>query len=176
MIPEASLRPREHGLVPEGEGWFVVNAREVRWLDDGELGVYTPFSGDPSFPSIGINLCVLQPGQPNCMYHGEDEQEDFLVLAGECLLLVEGEERTLAPWDFVHLPAWTEHVLVGAGDGPCAVLLIGSRSDGGVRYPRADVALRHKAGVEQETTKPEEAYARFTTGRKTRYQPGWLPE
>jgi quercetin dioxygenase-like cupin family protein len=108
VTDEARLDRTEAGLLPQGDGWFVVNAREARWLDDGELGVYTPFAGEVRFPRIGINLAVLQPGQPSCMYHGEDEQEDFLVLAGECLLLVEGQERRLRAWDFVHCPPWTE--------------------------------------------------------------------
>jgi uncharacterized cupin superfamily protein len=95
------------------------------------------------------------------MYHGEDIQEDFLVLSGECLLLVEGQERRLQAWDFVHCPAWTEHVFVGAGDGPCAVLMVGARPDVGVVYPVADVALRHGAGVTRETRSPDEAYAPF---------------
>ena len=95
MVPEAPLEPNEHGgLAPRGEGWFVVNAREARWRD-GHFGAYTRFEGEPRFEQLGINLSLLWPGQPSCMYHGEDEQEDFLVLSGECLLLVEGEERRL---------------------------------------------------------------------------------
>ena len=104
MVPEAPLERRDGGLAPRGEGWFVLNAKEARWLD-GDFGAFTRFEGDVRFPQIGINIGVLQPGQPACMYHGEDEQEDFLVLAGECLLLVEGQERRLRAWDFVHCPA-----------------------------------------------------------------------
>src|SRR5713101_1090707 len=102
------------------------------------------------------------------MYHGEDAQEDFLVLSGECLLLVEGEERPLKAWDFVHFPAWTEHVIVGAGSGPCAILMVGSRIKDGVVYPVSDVALKHGAGVGQETAKPPEAYAKFPEWEKRR--------
>jgi len=175
VIEEAGLRPTEHGQVPETDGWFVVNARDVHWQDDGEMGVYTPFAGDVRFPSVGINLAVLQPGQPNCMYHREGEQEDFLVLRGECLLLVEGQERRLHAWDFVHCPPWTEHVLVGAGDGPCVVLMVGSRTpDSGVVYPRSELALRHGAGVETETDTPAEAYRRFPESRPIAYREGWL--
>ena len=118
---EAKLAHTAYGLVPEGEGWFVLNARDARWGESGELGRYTPFEGegDARFPELGINVSVLQPGQPSCMYHREDAQEDFLVLAGEAILVIEGEERRLAAWDFVHCPAWTEHVIVGAGEGPC---------------------------------------------------------
>jgi uncharacterized cupin superfamily protein len=126
---------------------------------------------------VGINLAVLEPGQPNCMYHREDEQEDFLVLSGRCLVLVEGEERELRAWDFVHCPAWTDHVFVGAGDEPCAILMIGTRTpDAGVVYPESELAKRHGAGVERETDSPDEAYSRFPD-RKTpaAYRDGWLP-
>jgi uncharacterized cupin superfamily protein len=160
MIPEAPLRKTEAGLVPEGDGWFVLNAREARWRA-GDFGAYTRFEGDARFPQVGINIGVLEPGQPSCMYHREDNQEDFLVLAGECLLLIEGEERQLRAWDFVHCPGWTEHVFVGAGDGPCAILAIGARMGRDIVYPRAEVGLRHGAGVEEETQEPDVAYARF---------------
>jgi uncharacterized cupin superfamily protein len=176
MVDEARLGDSEHGKVPQGEGWFVVNARQARWLDDGEMGVYTKFEGAARFPLVGINLAVLEPGQPSSMYHGEDEQEDFLVLSGECLLLIEGEERRLRAWDFVHCPAWTEHVFVGAGDGPCAILMIGTRLVDDVVYPRNELALQHGAGVERETKSPQDAYARFETGKPIAYRDGWLPD
>jgi uncharacterized cupin superfamily protein len=173
MIPEASLRRTDNGLVPEGAGWFVVNAREALWKE-GAFGAYTRFEGDARFEQIGVNIGVLQPGQPACMYHGEEDQEDFLVLSGECLLLIEGEERPLRAWDFVHCPSWTEHVFVGAGAGPCAILAVGGRSGKDVVYPRAEVALRHGAGVEQETTSGAEAYAAFPDDTETPYRDGWL--
>jgi uncharacterized cupin superfamily protein len=151
-IPEAPLEDGGHGLVPQGDGWFVVNAREAAW-QEGVFGAYTRFEGEARFPQLGINLSVLSPGQPSCMYHGENEQEDFLVLAGECLLLVEGEERRLRAWDFVHCPAWTEHVFVGAGTGECLLLAVGTRTEGaGVVYPVSELAQRHGAGVAREAT------------------------
>ncbi len=172
MVPEAELVQSEHGLVPQGEGWFVVNAREARWWHTDELGSYCPFEGDARFEQLGININVLPPGQPNCMYHAENRQEDFLVLAGECLLLVEGEERHLSAWDFVHCPPGTEHVFVGAGTAPCVLLAVGARAPGSeVRYPVSELALRHGAGVETETPDPAEAYARFA-----RPEPGTLRE
>ena len=128
------------------------------------------------FSELGINLHVIWPGQPNCMYHGESDQEDFLVLHGECLLLVEGEERRLGAWDFVHFPPWTEHVLVGAGEGPCVILMTGSRKpDGAVRYPVSELARKHGAGVEEETTEPREAYARFPRFERARVPDLELP-
>ncbi len=175
MVPETSYEQTETGVLPRGEGWFVVNAREAAWREDSHFGAYTRFEGDVRFPQIGINIGILAPGQPACMYHGEDEQEDFLVLSGECLLLVEGQERRLKAWDFVHCPAWTEHVFVGAGDGPCAVLAIGGRSGGDVIYPESELARRHKAGVERETKDPEQAYAAFPKDGPGQYREGWLP-
>jgi uncharacterized cupin superfamily protein len=174
MVPQAPLERREGGLAPAGDGWFVLNARDAAWRD-GHFGAYTRFEGEAArFPEIGVNIGVLAPGQPACHYHGEDAQEDFLVLSGECLLLIEGEERRLRAWDFVHCPAWTEHVLVGAGDGPCTVLAIGSRARDAVVYPVSELALRHGAGVERETRDPEEAYAAIPDDRPVAYRDGWL--
>jgi uncharacterized cupin superfamily protein len=174
MVPEAPLQPGEGGLAPRGAGWFVVNAREARWME-GHFGAFTRFEGDARFPAVGINIGVLAPGQPSCMYHGEDEQEDFLVLWGECLLLIEGEERPLRAWDFVHCPAWTEHVFVGAGDGPCAILAVGTRLRDGVVYPSSELARRHGAGVEHEVRDPEQAYAGLPPDAAVGYREGWLP-
>jgi uncharacterized cupin superfamily protein len=174
MVPEAPLEPSDGGLVPAGEGWFVPNALDARWLE-GHFGAYTRFEGDARFPSVGINIGVLAPGQAACWYHGEDEQEDFLVLSGECLLLIEGEERRLKRWDFVHCPAWTEHVFVGAGDGPCAILAMGTRLTDSVVYPVSELARRHAAGVERETRDPREAYADLPRDVATPYRDGWLP-
>jgi len=161
VVPEAGYEKAENGIVPKGEGWFVLNARDAAWRDS-DFGAYTRFEGDVHFPQIGINISVLVPGQPSCMYHGEDEQEDFLVLSGECLLIVEGQERKLVAWDFVHCPPWTEHIFVGTGEAPCLILAVGARGEGrGLRYPVDDTALRHGAGVSEETSSPREAYARF---------------
>jgi len=127
------------------------------------LGFFAPFEGENvRFPQLGINLGILRPGEPSCMYHGEDTQEDFLVLAGECILIVEGQERPLRTWDFVHCPPWTEHVFVGTGDRPCLLLAVGHREKGrGLRYPVNETALEHGAGVEAETPDPNEPYARY---------------
>jgi len=174
MVPEAPLQPAEGGLVPEGEGWFVLNARDARWLD-GQFGAYTRFEGDARFPQLGFNIAVLKPGQPACWYHAEADQEDFLVLSGECLVLIEGEERRLKAWDFVHCPAWTEHVFVGAGDGPCAILAVGTRTGGGVVYPVSDLAQRHRASVDHEIREPGQAYADVPPDEPVGYRDGWLP-
>ena len=175
MVPEAPLEHTEHGQEPGGEVWFVLNARDAKWLD-GHFGAYTRFEGgEARFKQLGFNIGVLAPGQAACYYHGEDEQEDFLVLSGECVLLIEGEERPLRQWDFVHCPNWTEHVFVGAGDGPCAILAVGTRSGGDVIYPRSELALRHGAGVENETREPRQAYAEIPPDAEVAYRDGWLP-
>jgi uncharacterized cupin superfamily protein len=176
-VPEAPLERCEGGLVPRGPGWFVVNAREAQWVHTDELGSAVVFEGDDRFAHFGINIQVLAPGQPNCMYHGENQQEDFLVLSGECLLIVEGEERRLRAWDFVHCPPWTNHVFVGAGDGPCAILMVGARlEDEELIYPVDDAASRHRAGVEKETPDPSVAYAAYPPSEPGPYREGALPD
>jgi uncharacterized cupin superfamily protein len=179
MVPEAPLEQTDAGLVPGGEGWFILNAQEAHWRDREGRGKSLPFEGPTDFPQVGITLFVLGPGEPIGMYHWEANQEDFLVLSGEGLLLVEGDERPLRQWDFVHCPAGTKHIILGAGDAPCVVLAVGAREDqadadwGG--YSVDEVALRHGAGVVHETSDAEEAYKRFPKPVPTRYQDGWLP-
>jgi uncharacterized cupin superfamily protein len=179
MVPESPLESTEHGLVPKGEGWFVLNARQARWRPSQGRGAYCVFEGEPEFSQVGIHLVALAPGEPMAMYHWEADQEDFLVLAGEALLIVEGEERPLRQWDFVHCPAGTKHVVIGAGEASCLVLAVGARGrstgpDWGA-YPVDEVALSHGAGVDHETSLPDEAYQRFPEREPSRYREGWLP-
>jgi uncharacterized cupin superfamily protein len=168
-MDEARLERSEFGNWPASEGWFAVNLRDAAWMTSDDFGAACIFEGEAApFAQVGYTLAVLAPGQPSGMYHREDDQEDFLVLSGECLLLVEGEERRLGAWDFVHCPAGTEHIFVGAGDGPCVIFMAGAREHrGSAVYPRDEVALRHGAGVEAETSESKEAYARFA-----KWQPG----
>jgi uncharacterized cupin superfamily protein len=179
MIREARLEHTETGLVPVEEGWFVFNAREARWHCGEGRGARLAFDGETEFPQVGINLFVLAPGDAMAMYHWEADQEDFLVLSGEALLIVEGVERPLRRWDFVHCPAETRHTIVGAGDAPCAVLAVGAREHqsnadwGG--YPVDEAAVRHGAGVDRETNEVREAYARFPSREPTGCREGWLP-
>jgi uncharacterized cupin superfamily protein len=170
MVPEASMEQTEAGLVPKGDGWFVVNAKEARWFEHEKFGSGTVFEGEPEFKQLGINIGVLEPGQPSCLYHRENAQEDFLVLWGQCLLLVEGEERPLNAWDFVHCPPWTDHVFVGGGDGTCGILAVGSRGSEEIVYPVSEVAARHGASVETETPNAKEAYAPFGRSVEARYR------
>ena len=186
VVPEASVEQTEEGgLVPKGEGWFVLNARDSRWYNaEGRSAVCTfegEQEGELEFPQLGINVNVLEPGQFMAMYHWEADQEDFLVVSGEALLIVEGEERPLRAWDFVHCPAETKHVIVGAGNAPSVVLAVGARSErsrgpewGG--YTVDEAALRHGAGTEQATTKADEAYAKWPRRQPAPYREGWLPD
>jgi uncharacterized cupin superfamily protein len=176
-VPEAPLRRTTYGLVPDGDGWFVLNACETRWRDYGPLGAACDFEGKRPFKQLGINLNVLNPGEPMSMYHRENHQEGFLVLAGECLLIVEGEERPLKAWDFFHSPGGTAHVIVGAGDGPAVVLAVGARGGRkGIVYLAEPAALAHDAGVKEETMKSAEAYAGFPHSARSLYREGWLPK
>jgi uncharacterized cupin superfamily protein len=160
-VPETELVQTENGLVPKGQGWFVLNAREAQWWQRDGRGVLCEFEGAGlegalDFEQLGINVTVLGPNEPMSMYHFENDQEDFLVLAGEALLICEGDERPLHQWDFVHCPAGTEHTIVGAGDSQCVVLAVGARDrsvgpDWGA-YTVEEAAIRHCAGVEAETT------------------------
>src|SRR5437867_2362434 len=156
MVPQAPLEPTEHGLVPTSDGWFVLNARETRWWDREGRGVAGDFDGEPEFPfpQLGIAVYVLGPGEPMAMYHWEADQEDFLVVSGEALLIVEGEERSLRAWDFVHCPPETKHVIIGAGSGPCLVIAIGARERDSLGFTVDEVAKRHGASVEEDTRDP----------------------
>jgi uncharacterized cupin superfamily protein len=145
-------------------------------MDTGPLGLFCNFEGKRRFKQLGINLNVLEPGQPMGLYHRENAQESFLVLAGTCLLIVEGEERELRTWDFFHCPPQTEHIILGAGNGQSVVLAVGARGRGrkGIVYPVSEVALKHEAGVAEETTKPQEAYADRPKWNRVEYREGWL--
>jgi uncharacterized cupin superfamily protein len=162
-VPEAPLEESGSGLAPAGDGWFVVNVRDTAWVTTETFGSTGVFESPKSWlPQVGIHLRVLEPGQPNGLYHSESQQEAFLVLSGECRLLVEGEERLLRPWDFVHSPAGTEHIFVGAGEGPCVILMAGARTDDEqLHYPVSELAARYGASAEAETNDPDQAYARF---------------
>ncbi len=155
------------------DGWFVVNVKDTPWFGTEGLGKVCIFE-DPQnrFPQTGIRIYILEPGKPNCRYHREGAQENILVLSGRAKLLVNGEERPLAPWDFVHLPAGVTHVCVGDGDGPCALLMIGHRPDPNpLWYPKLPLAARYGAEAPEETADPKVAYSDLV-----RWQPADTPE
>jgi uncharacterized cupin superfamily protein len=173
VVDEAPLKETEHGRAAEGGGWFVLNARDARWQHN-EMRSMCRFGGegDAHFDDLGVGLYWLEPGQPMSMYHHEAGQEDFLVLRGACLLIVEGQERELRPWDLVHCPPRTPHTIVAAGTEPALVLGVGARKErGSARYPADPVAQRHGAGVAEATASAEEAYRAFSPPR-----PGPAPE
>jgi uncharacterized cupin superfamily protein len=169
-VPEARLEDFGSGLAPAGEGWFVVNVRDAEWWTSKHFGSGTGFENKASeFPQLGINVAVLEPGRPSSLYHSESQQEDFLVLTGECKVLVEGEERALVPWDFVHCPAGTEHAFVGTGDGPCVVLMVGARTpDEKLLYPASELAAKYGASAEETTPDSKQAYAPFERDQRAR--------
>jgi quercetin dioxygenase-like cupin family protein len=165
VVDEARLEQVDSGLAPVTEGWFVVNARDAAWVRNDYFSSVTIFEADDVvlqgrpdleqqiFPQLGFTLRVGSPGKPFGFYHAESDQEDFLVLHGECILVIEDEERHLRAWDFVHCPPGTGHVFIGAGDGPCVLVAVGARTDASKTvYPRSEPALRHGARVETETT------------------------
>ena len=178
VIPEAPLESTDTGIVQAGPGWFVVSARDARWRYAEGRGAVCPFGDEAEFPQVGVNLYVLAKGEAMGMYHWEADQEDFLVLSGEGLLLVEGQERPLQSWDLVHCPPQTKHIILGAGDDPCVVLAIGAREHqagadwGG--YPVEEIATRHSVGVAEETTDAGKAYAGLAHRRPTHAREEWL--
>jgi uncharacterized cupin superfamily protein len=178
VVGEATTEQFPEGLGAAGPGWFVLNARDARWWQRQGLGRWADLEGDGDFAQLGIRVAVLQPGEPSGMYHAESGQENFLVVSGECLLVIEGEERCLKQWDFVHCPPWTGHTFIGTGDGPCVLVTVGARKDGDeILYPVNEVAAKHGASVEVETPLPTEAYAPYP--REPEFQPyreGDLPE
>jgi uncharacterized cupin superfamily protein len=184
MVPEAPLDETAAGLVPGGSGWFVMNARDARWFQRPgrsslPLTGSDEFEAETYFPMLGMSIQVLSPGEANAIYHWETEQEDFLVLAGEALLIVEGQERPLRQWDFVHCPPETRHVFVGAGDRPCVILAASSRQfqkDGPWGWYTVDeAARRHNASPDEETQDLDVAYARVAPSKPARYREGLLP-
>jgi uncharacterized cupin superfamily protein len=140
--------------------WYVRNVADSDWFVNEKFGNHTMLV--PHDSQVGVRVHVHEPGKPSTLYHRESEQEGFLVIEGECRLIVEGEERLLRRWDYFHCPPGTTHSFVGAGDRPCVLVTVGRRSeDGTIHYARDETALRHGAGVEEETDSPGEAYAPF---------------
>jgi uncharacterized cupin superfamily protein len=179
-VPEARLEDSGSGLAPASDGWFVVNVRDAEWwtTENGEKqssGSACVFGNQEfSFRQFGFNLSVLEPDEPNGLYHSENQQEAFLVLSGECRLLVEGEERLLQPWDFFHSPAGTEHIFVGAGDGPCVILMVGARTeDEQLFYPVSELAARYGASAKEATSDFRQAYGDAGFERSRRERPSY---
>jgi uncharacterized cupin superfamily protein len=178
-VREAEIEQSEDGLVAKGEGWFVMNARDSVWRYVESRGGFANIEGDQTW-LVGVNLFVLEPGNPMSMYHWEADQEDFLVLSGEALLIAEGKERPLQQWDFVHCPPGMKHNIVGAGSGTCVVLAVGARTKadspdwGG--YTVDEASAKYGGSSDVETNDAEVAYAKVPWRTNTRYRDGWLPD
>jgi uncharacterized cupin superfamily protein len=183
MAREARLERTEHGLVPSGDGWYVLNLRDAEWRQAdgrGAVGIIVDdFEGERGDVQFGVNPFVLAPGERMGMYHREADQEAFLVVSGEGILVVEGAERPLRAWDFFHCPPGTSHVIVGSGNSPCVVIAIGSRTRseeaGALAFPVDETARKYGASVAEETLDGEEAYATVTAREPVTYGDGWLP-
>jgi uncharacterized cupin superfamily protein len=172
-VEEARCADTPFGRYVTSPGWFVLNLGDALAVRNEEKGgaSYPIEAREHQFEHFGVHLRILQPGDPNALYHSEGVQEGFLVLSGECTLVVEEQERRLRQWDYFHCPADTRHVLVGAGDAPCSILMIGARPDEPILYPVSEVAARYGASVETETAVPDEAYANWPGD----YEPLRLP-
>ena len=184
MTEEAVLEQTTEGLAPGTPGWFVVNARDARWIRRPGRGHNLPFTGwtaeevEGVFDLLGFSMAVLAPGEPLSMYHWENDQEAYLVIDGEATLLVDGQERPLARWDFVHFPVGCPHSLIGAGEAGCTVVAAGSRVKVGTpdwgAYVPDPVAAKHGIAVEEQTSDTRAAYSRFGASAPIAYG-GWLP-
>lgn len=157
----------------------MLNLRDAEWrYAEGRGAVCVAlddFEGYRRDLQYGLNPFVLQAGEAMSLYHSEGDQEALLVIAGEATLVVEGEERQLGPWDFVHLPPGTRHALIGAGEGSCLVLAVGARQHDELEFPADETARRHGASVETDTQDGGVAYANVPPREPTPYRDGWLP-
>lgn len=160
-MKEARIESTPAGRVPADDGWFILNVSEIAWATVPGGGTWCVFES-PASPStmLGIGVHVLLPGETPGFYHAENDQEGFLVLSGECVAVVEGEERRMRAWDYLHCPPETKHITIGASEEPCAILMVGTRSPGHATfYPVDQTAAKYGASVTQATNSPSEAYA-----------------
>jgi uncharacterized cupin superfamily protein len=165
-MPEAKLTETENGLVPEGDGWFILNARDATWVHSDRMGSACFFEGEMRFPELGLNVGVIPPGDGTTMYHYENAQEGFLVVAGQGIVIVEGEERSVGAWDYFHCPAGTPHAMVATGDESMVVIAVGARHEPlKTVYPVDEAARKHGVGVDEETTRGAYEGMTFEDGR-----------
>ena len=158
-MDESEIESTPEGRVPVGGGWFILNLGEMAWETAAGFGTWRGFDLDPEAPRMGLHIHVFQPGEANGYYHAEDAQEGFLVLSGECLAIVENEERRMRQWDYFHSPPGTEHITVGAGDGPCAILMFGSPDPSrAVSWIANEIAAKYGVSVERTTSVGSEVY------------------
>jgi uncharacterized cupin superfamily protein len=162
-MQEAKLVETDAGLVAEGEGWFVLNFRDAAWATMAGGGTWLVLEADGVPNQIGVGAHVLPPGETTGFYHRESNQEGFLVLSGECLIVVEGEERVLRQWDYFHCPPETAHIMIGGSEQPCVLFMFGNRlADARTQYLVDPVAAAHGASVAAPTESVLEAYGERT--------------
>ena len=151
-MQEAHIEKTPEGQVPVGDGWFIRNLGELAWETVPGFGVWRELG-------VGLHVHVLQPGEAGGYYHAEDAAEGFVVLSGECVAIVEGEERRMRRWDYLHSPPRAEHITVGAGEEPCAILMFGSPDPSRkVEWIANETAARYGASVAKTTGRDAEAY------------------
>jgi uncharacterized cupin superfamily protein len=162
MSKKAKTETSGTTVKPTTDGWFVLHASEAPWYRNEQFGRVCIFEGDARFKDIGVNIHVVEPGQPACLYHRESAQEDFFVLSGECVVLVDEEEVPLKAGHFVHCPPGVDHVFKGAGNGPCSILMLGHRFDNReITYPVSEFAAEREVSADAETNDPKVAYAKY---------------
>ena len=169
-VEEAGSQDSQFGRFITSDGWFVLYLADALAVRNDEKGgaMYPLEPRESPFHDFGVNVRILWPGDPNALYHSEGVQEGFLVLSGACTLIVEEEERPMRQWDYFHCPANTRHVIVGAGDGPCAILMIGKRPDVDIRCPVSEAAGKYGAAVARE---PPNRTRHTPTGRANTSRP-----
>ncbi|HEV7494241.1 cupin domain-containing protein [Baekduia sp.] len=173
---EARVVQTETGRRVEGEGWFVLNVAEAVWETTERGGTWSLLESDEArFEQFGIGVHVLPPAEMPGFYHAESDQEGFLVLSGECLAIIEGQERRLGQWDYLHCPPGTRHITIGVSAEPCAILMVGARTEGKViNYPADPVATAHGASVRHDADNARDAYAQWDGPRTfTRVAAPW---
>jgi uncharacterized cupin superfamily protein len=160
-IREARIDDTPTGKQPADDGWWILNLEQIGWSTLAGGGTWCEFeSPQARSRELGIGVHVLNPGEAPGKYHAENQQEGFLVLSGECLAIVEGEERRMREWDYLHCPPGTAHITIGAGDGPCAILMVGTRRpDEKIDYLPEPAAQKYGAAVDELTHEPRVAYA-----------------
>ena len=159
---EAEIETTPEGKVPADDGWYVLNLGEMAWETVPPYGAWLGFDA-------GIHVHVLQPGESNGYYHAEDAQEGFLVLSGECIAVIENEERRLRRWDYFRSPPGTAHITIGAGDEPCAILMFGAPDpQRKVSWIANETAAKYGASVERTTSVGTEVYGELSAPERVR--------
>lgn len=87
--------------------------------------------------SFGVNLIVLQPGQRGRIHAHERQDEVYLVLEGELMLLIKGVEHVLGEDRVVRVGPAVRRQLVNAGAQRLVLLALGGSGSHAGRDGRA---------------------------------------